>query len=663
MANKSTYASNIQNITIHDEAIQSTPNDYIDCDGNEFLRVFGPIAHHVFPDGCPDESLLDAWPNRTTRATVPYSKKAIKKLYQTARTNGFLEKELESLIHLTCHVVSGQCTSPIISQFPALIRCVIPKVDKKHISLSEKILEQLMFVRLERDDLTHLYQFFIICLRNRLLISPAQLIPFYPLLLQKCRELDEAVQLVHLITQRHQVHIYRARRVRQWYDERERISLFYLLELYASLDPKGCLQFVPKDTHVTSSNKKPISKINWHWEQELRGVYQQISVTRSKRERDKKTLLPTKVEIAKNKGFLQTSLASSDTITPLRAHLPYILYEEWYPAPYLHQEEAQELDIDSDEEDIEEENVPHSVVSVTQSRIQVIDRIADATIYLGKILPESEAFILNTVLPTWDGTDTWGFRLCHDVLTQLRPQTYGNIIPLVEPLLRCSASPQLHYCFLGIVLSQWIRCSHGSLEQKDIRRLIRWTTTQLQCGFLATSGHELQRLALIQVYDAVRVATCLLPNPRIVYLLLLSPTPIAINQLCALLLSYKKVLQEEKDRQPCDKSTQERILLYNSYIWDICTTLWNGKTAKNTKLSHLFQMMPALARKCGDSLSLARSAAFVDYFPTERIKNKAHYVDILEKRSMFGLQSFLVTFIGALADREKRRKRRGVSIC
>mmetsp|Transcript_5428 Transcript_5428/g.8321 ORF Transcript_5428/g.8321 Transcript_5428/m.8321 type:complete len:678 (+) Transcript_5428:62-2095(+) len=659
MQNERTNNLEIENPAIESAVATNISNGSLDCDEHEFVYVFAPIAHHVFPDGCPDEFLLDAWPIRTSRATVPYSGKAIKDLYRTARTNGFLRNELESLIYLACHIVSGQCTSPIISQFPALIRCVIPKAGKGNLYLSDKILEKLLFVRLERDDLALLYQFLTLCLRNHVLISPSQLIPYYPLLFQKCRELDEAVHLVHLITQRNQVRIYRARRVRQWYNEGERISLFYLLELYASLDPTGCLQYAPKDINLASNKKKPISKINWHWEQELKGICQKQGSTSSKRERGKDTFVPLHVKMARSDDFLQTSLASTDTITPFRAHLPYVLYEEWYPSPYRHHEEVGELDLYSDDDDMEEEEKPSRlVVSVTESRVQVIDRIADATIYLGKMLPETEVFILNSVLPTWDGSGTWGLRLCHDVLPLVRPQMYGKIIPVIEPLLRCCALPQLDYLLLGVVLPQWIRCSHRSLEKKDIFRLIQWTTSLLQSCFLGTAGHELHRLALVLVYDAVRDITSLLPNSRIVYSLLLSPTPIAINRLCALLLSYKTILEKEKDRQQSNELTQERIRLYNSYIWDVCTVLWNGKTSYNTNVSLLYQMMPLLVQKCGDSLSLARSAAFLDYFPSGGITNRAHYVDYLKNRGMHGLHTFLLTFVGALADREERRKQR-----
>jgi hypothetical protein len=67
------------------------------------------------------------------------------------------------------------------------------------------------------------------------------------------------------------------------------------------------------------------------------------------------------------------------------------------------------------------------------------------------------------------------------------------------------------------------------------------------------------------------------------------------------------------------------------------------------------QVMAAVGKDHQSALSITHSAAFIGYYRTGA-SSRAKYVDNLRDRGLTGLHSFLLAFIGALADREQRKR-------
>jgi len=197
----------------------------------------------------------------------------------------------------------------------------------------------------------------------------------------------------------------------------------------------------------------------------------------------------------------------------------------------------------------------------------------------------------------------------------------------------------------------------------------------------------------------------ILPSTSLVYQLLLSKSAATIDQVCQLLLDYKNSFQwlkkeqdDHADTLSMDIEGLDRVAVFNCMVWDFCSVLWRNSplpmmsadTSSNatmtdtaTKMSVLFTSLapgtldklknPLLDTIVRKSLSITHGAIFAqhasDFLSTRnhealdssidqlKGKLKQEYLDYLhENCGMKGLYSFLVTFIGSLAKREKKKK-------
>jgi hypothetical protein len=282
--------------------------------------------------------------------------------------------------------------------------------------------------------------------------------------------------------------------------------------------------------------------------------------------------------------------------------------------------------------------------------------------HLGYLLPEIEFFLVEDVIPIWDGSDEWTLVLCQDLLPYWKPSSHlpWNIfLPYIEPLTRYG-SARLQYRILSTLIPQWIR-NWGNCA--DTISLVKWTSAEFKRLFLASDRTELLRLALVDMYQAVLETTSLLPNFTMVYTLYLSRTVVPINSLCRLLRMYRSLLLKERaiTRRP---ETEKRIQLYNSYVWDIVSMAWRNKLSRHPNSCFFQNFLPVsiwdvLRDEPNQStLSVTHSATFIGYYDSlqEKIRNKAHYIDILKRRGLIEIYAFLVTFVGSLADRERKKK-------
>ena len=360
-----------------------------------------------------------------------------------------------------------------------------------------------------------------------------------------------------------------------------------------------------------------------------------------------------------------------EQVVQFRTNLPFMLYEEWYLQDDTGLEKEEDKDFveeGSDDDDIVERQ-PKVKLSrdelLLQTRSNIIKAIAVFSHRIGTLLPEFSRFILEDVVPIWDGSDEWGFTLCHDLLPCLIPSPnhhQGLILQYIEPLARFG-SPRIQYRLFGVLVPQWIK-NWGN--KSETINLIRWASVELKRSFLGSDGHDLLRLATIEFYDAVRVATSILPNQFMVYTIFLSRTTVGIDHLCCLLMKYRETLLLERHFPM--REIKCRIALYNSFVWDIVSACWRSSLVPHEH-SWLFRHIPVhimllLGEEKQSALSITSSAAFIgyQYGMAGRVRHRAKYVDGLRDRGLTGLYSLLVTFVGALADRS-RRKSHDRSVC
>jgi len=250
-------------------------------------------------------------------------------------------------------------------------------------------------------------------------------------------------------------------------------------------------------------------------------------------------------------------------------------------------------------------------------------------------------------------------------------------------------------------------------KRKLLKELIHWTENLLCKGILLQRNgmSELLSSSAIDFFQVVSLDVSrhakmlILPSTSLVYQLLLSKSAATIDQVCQLLLDYKNSFQwlkkeqdDHADTLSMDIEGLDRVAVFNCMVWDFCSVLWRNSplpmmsadTSSNatmtdtaTKMSVLFTSLapgtldklknPLLDTIVRKSLSITHGAIFAqhasDFLSTRNYealdssidqlkgKLKQEYLDYLhENCGMKGLYSFLVTFIGSLAKREKKKK-------
>jgi len=260
------------------------------------------------------------------------------------------------------------------------------------------------------------------------------------------------------------------------------------------------------------------------------------------------------------------------------------------------------------------------------------------------------------------------------------------------------------------------------LKTKVLRKIIQWTDNLLLKLFLTKQDigwNEILRSASIDFFCTVcdltgRCPFLEAPTPSLCYRLLLSRSPLQIDRLCHLLVRYKTIFQKLKEQtaneetpniSPLAVTNEERIKVFNCYVWDICCALWrcppvlppmsaNGKVVSvreqsstlatsilysglpgETQLALFF--VPTRGDKATSStliskaLGLTHAAVFAGHafdFVTNsnldrnsscltldniRGKTKINYLDYLQnKHGLEGLNLFLSTFIASLAKKK-----------
>jgi hypothetical protein len=121
-------------------------------------------------------------------------------------------------------------------------------------------------------------------------------------------------------------------------------------------------------------------------------------------------------------------------------------------------------------------------------------------------------------------------------------------------------------------------------------------------------------------------------------------------------MKHRAALVRYQIASPNHSDMNSRVDVFNLYVLDICRALWSNAIGRSSNSTFFGLILPdefiSANANHQKALSLNHAAAFQGC-PS---LNKGELVDQFYSRGQIGLHSFLVTFVGALADREQRRK-------
>lgn len=253
-----------------------------DGDKVTFEDAFGPLAHHLFPDGClentegPDLSCI--WPSRTDRTAVP-AKEAQAAISQLRRVSadGLTQNQMWAVTIVACEtlpktVADGGAGSPLVDGtskcFCALVRCLLPlkcQNDDGNSGIPSAVVMRLVAARCDSLGRIVVLRFLTLAIRSGALLGDARqtLSGLYGTVFAWVADPDtcmDAVRLLHAITRRKHVRVYRAQRLNDWYTgggDVNMSSIWLLLQLFARYDPEGCGKYFP------SSNQNATGSSAW----------------------------------------------------------------------------------------------------------------------------------------------------------------------------------------------------------------------------------------------------------------------------------------------------------------------------------------------------------------------------------------------------------------
>jgi hypothetical protein len=443
---------------------------------------------------------------------------------------------------------------------------------------------------------------------------------------------SDAVRLLYFITKRCHVRVDRMKRMKKCYEEKskgekEKFStapILLLIHLYAHFDLIGCEKYIPV------ANKVKLAALY------RKLILTEVSNGKKTKERPKKRRkrdqnfpslardwlrgsLEGVVSWSWRSDFGQSIGKASDLLTSerlrclmslegkhpsveivrLRSSLPFLLYEEWFGSfSFPRTRHVDEIDALEGEEFSIKGNKSRTKTTPTQDigvegRVRLLESFASFAHHTGVLLPEMESFLINEILPSWDGTDKIGSILCFELLVFLSPKRFetfeSQVLCYLEPFL-LYGGPRLHYLVLGGALAglvrrwsrvKWPRATepdeeYKELEMKDqsydndnfkqvtLGRLIQWTDRTILKAFLFQKNiHVMLAMAALEFFTSVAKLTndqcpfLIAPSPALVYHLLVSPSSaVVVDGICQLLVDYKGSFQQLKALEEFRRESQ-----------------------------------------------------------------------------------------------------------
>ena len=238
-----------------------------------------------------------------------------------------------------------------------------------------------------------------------------------------------------------------------------------------------------------------------------------------------------------------TTFADTEAVR-LRGCLPYMLHEEWYSSGpgsnkvvvvddrTIENSECTSSGSDDDagydnenknNQEVHErrmEEQPHDLGSI---RVHLLQSLAAMVARSGRLLPEVRTFLLQDVLPWWDGSDSMGRVLCFELLPFMSPSSdWKRILRSLGPFV-CYGSPQVQVLIISGLLTnllewwaaldehEWHRCRKrkrgqaptGQLKTDTLLEVMDWCVEHVQRAFLLHDGSESLCMATLDYLDAV----------------------------------------------------------------------------------------------------------------------------------------------------------------
>lgn len=296
-----------------------------------------------------------------------------------------------------------------------------------------------------------------------------------------------------------------------------------------------------------------------------------------------------------------SSIADTEVIR-LRACLPYMLHEEWYekhssePVATDDGDESSDesvtvdddkdddssLQLDNDDDQTKNEPIGSNEKTEEAPRLQLLKALASMASRSDGLFPEAESFLIEEILPHWDGSDRMGLCLCFDLLPMLTPCSFpdlqSKVLRYLEPLFTYGSPRIQHAITSGVMkglLERWGRLDwadasvssraprtrrpdqdddSNARKSRTLREFVKWADNLFLKGLLVNDGHELLRISIVDFFETVASLSTsgpflASPSPALVYRLLLTQSALSVDRVCSLLISFRKVFQRLKEQQ------------------------------------------------------------------------------------------------------------------
>ncbi|GKY93766.1 hypothetical protein MPSEU_000343800 [Mayamaea pseudoterrestris] len=614
---------------------------------NTFEDAFGPLSHHLFPDGCPDQSLAAVWPHpmtRTRRATPTVTSSALAlesldhlRIY--AKQHGLTSDELSAVAWVSHQMATATDLASVLVKnehhFKTVVRCLLPKTQR---SFTRAVVSRLLSIHFTKGRVGVL-RFLTLAIQTgdwleldaMMLLTNSQVYAgIFQSALQPACCADAVSLLLRLTCAKHATKrcIRRMEIALVRYADKVK-PLTLLLSLMQCLN-NDSTKYVAA-TNVSLLTNTPDKQ--WVQDFATRTIAQEPL-----RKKVQSTLTDTLskplaysgrlVDLLSNQDIQRSILLSKTEQRRLQAILAEGLHEEWFV------------------ESLADEG---GVLSTqNQSRLELLSALNLFVERTDWLLSDVEQFVVNTVLSNWDGTELpFGSILCRGLIPRLRPfqpcelLDYGALYLLAPHFLYGTTAQRtmVMAAFIGVV-NRWSRLALIAVESADeegagsnkidvnlaetIDSLINYVEDLcLTALLLEKRENEGLRMLILDFYEAVFAAWDTRPNISmskinfaIVQRLILSPSAIILERFCHLLT---KVALKESTSFVIAQDEQH---VANSFPFDAAVShaLWPSANQKPT--SSLFDEVSEETRQAmsfgvdeevPNAVNIVNSVAFAGY--------------------------------------------------
>ena len=604
----------------------------------EFGSVFRDLSHHLFPDGCPEPSLDAVWPRsnkprRRNDSGVTSSSQALQSLKNTrdyAKSHGLSMEELFSMVWV-CHrmATATDIASVLFMNEHHLLVAVKLLLPKHRHSITSAMVTRLLSIR-SPEQQTIVLRFLTLAIQTgdwldldaikTLTASHSYAVVFQASL--QPTSCADAVRLLLRITCVKHTTKHRIRRI-------EIVMARHGAKVKALAALLGLMKTLSDVTtcYVATVDDNFMSNVpDQEWARDLtRCLVQEPLQKKSPSMLLSRLSQPIAysgrlVELLSSPELHKVILLSKSERLRLRTLFSTNLVADWFESPPA----GSNADFDS----------------MCRSRLELLSALGFFVRRTGWMSPEMERFMMQAVLPNWDGKEEpFGNILCRDLLPYLpKPPSLGHAWQSVLQSLENHfiygdrAQQNLIMIALSELVSQWSgtlrtpsivdndpasRATSSANPSDDVvNGIIVHVNNMLLKGYLLQeNGNELLRMATVEFFEAISDLGLGGSSERLAYRLLQSPSALSIDRLCQLLALERARVSNNRNRV-AGPPTSVRTAVNNASLWKSCAQIFQSPSS-NT--------IPAVYRGIGtnpgkaaeidasSALGVRRGVAFAGY--------------------------------------------------